>query len=75
MIWIDPYVNKHEVKFEYGINLISYKKIKYNNYKIIIHAVNHSKFKKINFIKLKKNGCLIYDVKSTLPKNSVNYKL
>ncbi len=71
----DPYVNKDEVRFEYGINLLSYKKIRYNNYKIIIHAVNHSKFKKINFTKLKKNGCLIYDVKSTLPINSINYRL
>tara|TARA_Y100000590_G_C15704737_1_gene1008153 strand:+ start:977 stop:2257 length:1281 start_codon:yes stop_codon:yes gene_type:complete len=71
----DPYVNKDEVRFEYGINLLSYKKIRYNNYKIIIHAVNHSKFKKINFTKLKKNGCLIYDVKSTLPINAINYRL
>ena len=71
----DPYVNKDEVRFEYGINLLSYKKIRYNNYKIIIHAVNHSKFKNINFTKLKKNGCLIYDVKSTLPINSINYRL
>ena len=71
----DPYVNKDEARFEYGVNLLSYKKIRYNNYKIIIHAVNHSKFKKINFTKLKKNGCLIYDVKSTLPINSINYRL
>ena len=71
----DPYVNKDEARFEYGVNLLSYKKIRYNNYKIIIHAVNHSKFKNINFTKLKKNGCLIYDVKSTLPINSINYRL
>ena len=71
----DPYVNKDEARFEYGVNLLSYKKIRYNNYKIIIHAVNHSKFKKINFTKLKKNGCLIYDVKSTLPINAINYRL
>jgi UDP-N-acetyl-D-glucosamine/UDP-N-acetyl-D-galactosamine dehydrogenase len=69
----DPHANKEEVKDEYGIELIDSISQKYDS---IILAVSHKEFLEIDFnlIQSGKN-CVIYDVKSFLPRSIVNSRL
>lgn len=62
----DPIVDKKEAKKLYGINLI--KKIKVNNYNIVLIAVAHKNFKNLKnkiYKSIKKNGKII-DLKKIL---------
>ena len=68
----DPFANKDEVQAEYGINLIS----ELSHYDIIILAVAHNEFSRIDYSKLKKRkDSIIYDLKSFLDKNLVTDRL
>lgn len=69
----DPWANKKEVYEEYGIILIS--DLKANSYDAIIHTVSHTDFGKIEISKIKKEKGVIYDVKGTLDRKSVNKRL
>jgi UDP-N-acetyl-D-galactosamine dehydrogenase len=70
----DPLANEVEVLDEYGIKLLSSVEIlDLERYSAIIHAVSHDGFKDL---KLMKNvNCVIFDVKSTLPVNSIDARL
>jgi UDP-N-acetyl-D-galactosamine dehydrogenase len=69
----DPWADKHEVKDEYGVDLIAKPG---KDYSAVICAVAHDDFRKTDFNKLKKdkNG-VVYDVKSILDKNKVDGRL
>tara|TARA_A100001035_G_scaffold37939_1_gene25687 strand:+ start:2122 stop:3405 length:1284 start_codon:yes stop_codon:yes gene_type:complete len=68
----DPVANKLEVKAKLNINLVE----NYNDkYTLIILAVSHKEFKLINFKKLKKEGAIIYDVKSFIKKEYIDARL
>jgi UDP-N-acetyl-D-galactosamine dehydrogenase len=69
----DPWANPVEVKKELGINLIS--ELDLLEYDSIILAVSHSQFKDLDFEAAKKNDCVIFDVKSFLPREIVNSRL
>jgi UDP-N-acetyl-D-galactosamine dehydrogenase len=71
----DPLANLKVVKKEYNIELKDYKEIVFSNYSCIILAVAHQEFKQIDIASIKNAGCMIYDVKSTLPKNITNGRL
>ncbi|MDB4161945.1 nucleotide sugar dehydrogenase [Bacteroidia bacterium] len=68
----DPWVLKDEVKNEYGISVIDNVK---NNYAAIVHAVSHDQFKELDLRSMLSDGGIIYDVKSSLPKELVDERL
>ena len=59
----DPWADKDEVKHEYGLDLVANYNL--DEYKAIILAVAHDKFKELN-IELN-DSRVIYDIKSLLP--------
>lgn len=59
----DPWASSSEVKHEYGIDItLSIK----GRYDAIVHTVAHEEFSKLDFIKLRKDKSIIYDVKGNL---------
>ena len=71
----DPWASKDEVKHEYGIDLISdYNKLS-ADYDAIILAVSHNEFLKLDISKLKSQTGVIFDVKSLLPRDTVDARL
>jgi UDP-N-acetyl-D-galactosamine dehydrogenase len=68
----DPWADSSEVEREYKIKLI-HKINSLSNYSAIILAVAHKQF---NLLKIKKNkNQVVFDVKSFLPINNVDYRL
>ncbi|QMU64021.1 MAG: nucleotide sugar dehydrogenase [Flavobacteriaceae bacterium] len=63
----DPWANPEEVQEEYG--LISTNEIPNSTFDAIIVAVAHDAFKSLDFLSLKKEHCIVYDVKNCLPSN------
>ncbi len=68
----DPYAIRSEVFNNFNIKLLDKIKIKYE---IIVLAVAHKKFFKMNLVNFKTNDGFIYDVKSVLNKNLVSGRL
>jgi len=71
----DPHASSEEVKHEYNVELKDFKQINFSEYSCIVLAVAHNDFKGIDIASIKKAGCIIYDVKSILPKNLTNGRL
>lgn len=72
----DPWANKGEVKHEYGLNIkTSLDELIDRGYESIILAVAHKTFKEFNIENFKANNSIIYDVKSFLPKASIDGRL
>jgi len=72
----DPWVNAQEAQHEYGITPIS--ELKQNHYDAIILAVNHRQFLAMGaeaIRKLGKSNAVLFDVKSMLPRASVDDRL
>lgn len=72
----DPWASAAEAKEEYGIDLIS--KPRNNHYDAVIICVAHDEFKEMGEQGIKafsKEEHILYDVKHTLPKNSVDARL
>ena len=69
----DPHADKHEVKEEYGIELIESISDKYD---AIILAVSHKEFKELNFKKIKADkSSIIFDSKAFLDRDIVDSRL
>ena len=68
----DPHAINKEVTKNYKLKLINKIDKKYD---IIILAVAHDEFLKMNFINFKKTDGIIYDVKSVLDKNIITERL
>ena len=68
----DPYAVKEEVFKTYKIQLIEKIKIKYD---VIILAVAHDSFIKMNLANFKKSKGIVYDVKSILKKELISARL
>lgn len=73
MSLFDPWANKEEVKHEYGIDVLS--KTPNEKYDAIVLTVAHKKFLEMDIKSLLKQGGVLYDVKSILPKNTVDGRL
>lgn len=70
----DPWVNRGEVKREYGVDLLDQSQLpNLNQYSAIVLAVAHQDFLKLNL--KKSTNQVIFDVKSTLPKQNVDARL
>jgi len=70
----DPVANSHEVKEEYGINLLN--KLNSNTkYDSIIIAVSHTEFLTMNLEDLKNDNTVVFDTKSCLDRNLVDARL
>lgn len=68
----DPHAINEEVFKNHKLNLISKIKSKYD---VIILAVAHEEFLKMNLLNFKKINGIIYDVKSVLDKNIITARL
>ena len=64
VIVVDPKVNVEEVNREYGIKI--YTEIPKNKYDILILAVPHNQFLKLNFNSFLNSKSIVYDVKGVL---------
>ena len=68
----DPWVDKAEVKKEYGIDIIDNLNDKYA---AIVLAVSHQEFIEMDVRKLLASNGVLFDVKSALPKEIVDERL
>ena len=68
----DPYAINEDVFKNYNVNLIQQIKRKYD---VIILAVAHDEFLKMNLVNFKKSNGIIYDVKSVLDKKIITERL
>lgn len=69
----DPHALNSDVQKEYGLSLVSEIKDRYD---AVVLAVGHDVFKSIDFSTFQQNpNCVIYDVKSFLPKELVTARL
>jgi UDP-N-acetyl-D-galactosamine dehydrogenase len=71
----DPWASKEEVTHEYGFDLLDSASQLKSNYDGIVLAVSHNEFLKIDLQKLKSDIGVIFDVKSLLPKDTVDARL
>lgn len=70
----DPWANPEEVHHEYGIDILSgHNKPDFSEYSAVIVAVAHKEF--LNMDIRKSDSLVVYDVKSRLPKESVDARL
>ena len=72
----DPWSSCEDAKHEYDLTLI--KDAKCGSYDAIIIAVSHDQFKEMGSIKIRelgKKNHVLYDLKSTLPKDDVDMRL
>lgn len=70
----DPWADPEEVMSEYKMNTLNTYPAK-NSYSAIVLAVAHNQFLKIDFLKHKSMGCIIFDVKGILDKKVINARL
>lgn len=77
----DPHADPIEVKSEYDLDIYPWDKVDTSEkiinegFDSVLLAVSHEVFKSINSIQLMKNNCILYDVKSFFPKDSVHARL
>ncbi|WP_047547859.1 nucleotide sugar dehydrogenase [Psychroserpens sp. Hel_I_66] len=71
----DPWASKEEVTHEYGLDLLDNADQLKDDYDAIVLAVSHNEFLQIDLQKLKSDIGVIFDVKSLLPKDSVDARL
>jgi len=62
----DPWANVEEVYHEYGIH--STNDLPDSKFDAIVLTVAHNEFKELDFSSLRKDACVTYDVKNSLPK-------
>jgi UDP-N-acetyl-D-galactosamine dehydrogenase len=71
----DPLADKDEVQEEYGLQLLKREDLDITKYSGVMLAVAHSEFMDLNYLLMKKNGAVVYDVKGILDKNLVDARL
>ena len=69
----DPWADKIEVKNEYGLDLIS--ELDIIKYAGVIVAVGHNEFKDLDFLLMRKNGTVVFDVKGILKRDLIDDRL
>ena len=68
----DPHADKHQVKEEYGINLLDSID---QSYDAIVLAVSHKEFLQLNFSEFSKPSAVLFDIKSFLDRGMVDARL
>lgn len=72
----DPWADKEEVKHEYNLDLItSLDNVNGKKYEGVILAVAHNQFKNLDFLSLRTNGAVVFDVKGILNRKLVDNRL
>lgn len=71
----DPWASAEEVKREYDVDLICTDTKLASKYDAVVLAVSHDKFLELDIQNLKSETGVIFDVKSLLPKESVDARL
>jgi UDP-N-acetyl-D-galactosamine dehydrogenase len=71
----DPWASAEEVKHEYDLDLKSSIDNLQSNYDAIILAVSHNEFLELSIDNLKSDKCVVFDVKSLLPVDTVDARL
>lgn len=70
----DPWIDAHEVKKEYGVDVLN--QLESNSpYDAIVAAVSHDEFKAFDFDKYTTQNSVIFDIKGTLDRNMVDARL
>ena len=74
---LDPYAGAEEVRREYGLDAVRnrFDEIRPEEYDAVVLAVAHRQFLEIVFTCFRSPGCVIYDVKSVLPRELVDGRL
>ncbi len=74
---LDPYAGAEEVRREYGLDTVRnrFDEIRPEEYDAVVLAVAHRQFLEIDFTRFRRHGCVIYDVKSVLPRELVDGRL
>lgn len=74
---LDPYAGAEEVRREYGLDTVRnrFDEIRPEEYDAVVLAVAHRQFLEIDFSCFRRPGCVIYDVKSVLPRELVDGRL
>ena len=74
---LDPYAGAEEVRREYGLDTVRnrFDEIRPEEYDVVVLAVAHRQFLEIDFTRFRRPGCVIYDVKSVLPRELVDGRL
>lgn len=70
----DPWADAHEVREEYGIEIVS-KVDKNKKYAAIVLAVAHDQFKTFDFEKHYKDGAVVFDAKAVVDRKWVDARL
>ena len=71
----DPWVNLDEVERVYGLSIDNDSTALNYNYSTIILAVGHDEFKKLDLESLKKQNCIVYDIKGFYDLDKVDKRL
>ncbi|HIB35964.1 nucleotide sugar dehydrogenase [Mesonia sp.] len=71
----DPWANPDEVKSEFNLPLISSIDKIESTYDVIVLAVSHDKFLKLDMEKLKNKNSVVFDVKAFLPTSLIDGRL
>jgi len=69
----DPWADRHQVKQDYGIDLIGTEE--FSHYHAVILAVAHQKFLAIDFDRFRQQGAIIFDTKSFISRDLVDARL
>jgi len=73
---IDLYADEKQVMKKYGIEMkSSFDSLANKKFDVIVHAVSHAEFQKIDLMQYAKETSVIYDVKSVLPLSIVDGRL
>ena len=74
---LDPFAGADEVKREYGFDSVRnrFDEIHPADYDAVVLAVAHRQFQEIDFTLFRKADCVIYDVKSVLPRELTDGRL
>ena len=75
MSLLDPWANVEEVKHEYGIDIVNKIDDVDEKYDAVVLTVAHKEFLDMDIHSLVKEGGVLYDVKSILPKDTVDGRL
>lgn len=71
----DPWAMTQEVNYEYGVEMLESLDYLSNSYQAVVLTVAHKEFLQIDLRKLLAPEGILYDVKSILPKHSVDGRL
>jgi len=73
---IDLYADEKQVMKKYGIEMkSSFDSLANKKFDVIVHAVSHAEFQKVDLMQYAKETSVIYDVKSVLPLSIVDGRL